>query len=596
VFDNHVKFMQWENWQKPGTSATISSAPSNDFHQFSLTGGYNFTPTTKLVMNGSYARNTQNDSYVAYPDAFVPASSLDALIVTKAFNAKLTAKPLDDLKVAAAYKYDDRDNRTPVNMYGFNDANEVAGGATDANFRAALTAAYPSLASTIAGLKVTNVNANRPYSKTVNQINLDADYHLVNTQWLKAGLDWQKIDRNCTGTWIDCMDADQTTETTGRAEWRGGLTDEVNGKVGYAYSHRTVPNYNENAFLAIVPMANVAPTGGVLLPNGVAASAYNTMLYYGLTGYGYNKGLPATALSASLAKFFANNGALANAMYLNANRISELIGMRRFNMADRDRNKLITSLDWQASDKLSFQGGLTFNKDDYSNSTYGLTDARNWGVNLDGTYAASENVSLTAFYNYEDMNNKSAGNTFNANSTATTQGGVTGLTDSCSGYTTLTQRNSNYKTNPCLNWTADMQDKVNTLGFTALRKNLLDSKLDVGGDLLFSWARTNNHVHGGTYVNNPLAGISGNTIAAILVPAQDLPTVTTNTINLRLNGKYKIDKASEVRMLYSYMHMSSDDYAYEGMQFGGVAGSLPTNEKSPNFNVHTVGASYIYNF
>ena len=45
----------------------MSTAPSNEFNQFTLKGGYNFSPTTKLVMGASYARNTQNDQFLADP-------------------------------------------------------------------------------------------------------------------------------------------------------------------------------------------------------------------------------------------------------------------------------------------------------------------------------------------------------------------------------------------------------------------------------------------------------------------------------------------------------------------------------------------------
>ncbi len=46
------------------------------------------------------------------------------------------------------------------------------------------------------------------------------------------------------------------------------------------------------------------------------------------------------------------------------------------------------------------------------------------------------------------------------------QPGVVGLSgNSCDGYTTLQQRNNNNKLDPCLNWSADMLDKVNTVGF-----------------------------------------------------------------------------------------------------------------------------------
>jgi len=60
-FTNNNNSMTFENAFAPGTFSTLSTAPSNEFNQFTLKGGYNFTPTTKLVMGASYGRNTQND-------------------------------------------------------------------------------------------------------------------------------------------------------------------------------------------------------------------------------------------------------------------------------------------------------------------------------------------------------------------------------------------------------------------------------------------------------------------------------------------------------------------------------------------------------
>src|ERR1700694_4788643 len=67
VFKNHVDSMNWQKPVVPANFAHMSSAPSNEFHQFTVTGGYHFSPTTKLVLVGSYARNTQNDSFLSAP-------------------------------------------------------------------------------------------------------------------------------------------------------------------------------------------------------------------------------------------------------------------------------------------------------------------------------------------------------------------------------------------------------------------------------------------------------------------------------------------------------------------------------------------------
>ena len=80
------------------------------------------------------------------------------------------------------------------------------------------------------------------------------------------------------------------------------------------------------------------------------------------------------------------------------------------------------------------------------------------------------------------------------------------------------------------------------------------------------------------------------------IPAANMPTVTTKTIELRLGGQYAIDKASALRVLYWYQHLKSSDYVYDGMQFGTLTNVIPTNEQPFNYNVHVIGVSYIYSW
>lgn len=603
IFKNHVGSMKWDNpsqningGSSQGiTQTTMSSAPSNEFHQFSLTGGYNFTPTTKLVMNGSYGRNTQNDAFINGTEllAVLPTNSLHGLVVTEAFNIKLTAKPIKDLNFSGAYKFEDRNNQTPVNTYVFSDAGEVP--STTTNPFAGQNGLSSSLKDNA------NIYANRAYSKKSNQINLDADYKLTQNQWIKGGYDFQKIDRQCDGTWYNCADATSTKENTLRAQWRMNVTDNLNGKVGYSFSQRTV-NYDPNAWLAFVPMANVIPLSGA--GTGATMSAYSIIQQLGLGGFGPLASYVTPLQAGNLGIYYPNNSAMPQSLYGSRNDIHELPGMRRFNMADRDRNKLSASVNWQANDKLSLQGGLNFNKDDYNKSVYGLTSGQNWALNLDGNYALSDESSFGIFYNHEDQQSKSAGDSYSASAigTSTYVGQRANSTVSGGCYATVQAKNNNAKIDPCLNWGNTMKDKVDTLGFSLNRKNLMAGKLDLGGDLVFSWARTNVDVSGGTYVNNPLAlaspapALTTGTSAILFIPAGNLPTVRTDTVELRLNGKYTITKKASVRLLYSFLHMKAVDYAYDGMQYGTMATVMPTNEIAPSYNVHAIAASYIYTF
>ncbi len=592
-FTNNVPSMSWQNWAvlpgTPGTpnANTISSTPNNDFNQFSATGGFNVSSTTKLIATGSYARNTQNVAFITDASTpVVPVSSLDGLVVSTAFNAKFTTRPAKKLNLIAAYKYDDRDNRTPVHIYQFSDANQPLPTAPNADFPAGANNPYGAVIAQ-------NANANRPYSKKLNQFEFDADYAVAKRQWIKGSYGFEKVDFACNGSWINCADAPTTNEHALRAEWRANVSPDLTARVAYTFSARRAPNYDENAFLALVPYAGVSPataTGG--------ATALSFMNANGWNGWGPALGFASTTGNMNL--FFPSNNALNNAMYANLNRISELPGMRRYYVADRNRDKVRTLINWEATNQLSFQTAVDVNNDTYPNSTYGLQNSKSWTLDLDGTYAPNDALSLSVFYTYDDHHSMTAGNTYTANSNASSvnngQPGVAGLSgNACDSYTTLQQRNNNNKLDPCLDWSADRLDKANTLGFGVTEKA---GKLILTGNFIQAWARWDNSVSGGNWANNPLNGLGAppTTIAAYLISALALPVNTSNTAELRLNGKYTIRSGQALHVAYAFLHMRSDDWVYEGMQFGSLSAQLPTNELPFKYSVNAFGVSYVLSF
>jgi hypothetical protein len=581
-FKNNISSMSWQNWATPsGTLNTMSSAPSNNFSQFSATGGFNLWSATKVVANGSYARNTQNDQFLTdVTTPVVPVGSLNGLVVSSAFNVKVTSRSVRKLSLAAAFKFDDRANRTAIHIYQYEDAGELP----------VISTIFPAgPANPLGAVLADNANANRPYSRTVNQLNLDADYAMFTGQHLTGSYQYQRINRSCPGSWADCADAAVTNESTLTSAWRINAGADVVVRFGYEFSQRKAPDYNENAFLALVPYANVIPAGQTM-------SAIRALNLYKLTGYGpvagYNGGVFVDST------FFPNNNALSNTLYGNRNRISELIGMRRYYVADRDRNRARASVAWQPGSAFAFQAGVDYNKDNYPTSTYGLQNAKTWTANLDGSYALTDHLSADLFYAYENIVSGSAGNTYTANSNTAAVNGLTGLSgNSCDGYTTLQQRNNNGKLDPCLNWFTNRTDKVSTVGF-GLRGRT--GKLDVAANLVSSRSDSDIAVDGGNWANNLLAlpGAPSTTVAAFFISATGLPKVTTSTSELRLTASYSVAKGQALRVIYSYLHMTSNDWVYEGMQMGlgTPSGVLPTNEQAFNYTVHVLGVSYVITF
>jgi hypothetical protein len=436
-----------------------------------------------------------------------------------------------------------------------------------------------------------NANANTPYSKRINKLGLDADYRLGKGQSVKAGYEYQGTDRWCDGSWVSCVEAANTEDNILRLEYRNSVLENISGRIGYEHGSRSVRNYNENAFLALVPFANVSPVGA---PSG--ATVYSTLLASGLNGWGPNAGLSPASTDPAVAFFFPNNNALLNTYYGNQNRISELPGLRQYNMADRNQDKFKAAINWQASEEWSAQAGVKAHKDDYANSVYGLKEASGWSLNLDANYQASEDLSMSAFYTLEDQHAKSAGNTYTANSVTPNATSLATVSGGC--FNTLGTRNANNKIDPCNNWTADLHDQIDTLGLAFTAKVMMSGKLQVKGDISITHAVTDTAFTGGNYAANPLFGtpaLTGN-IAAYYISATALPKVTTKTFDLHLTADYAVDKMRTVRVGYAYSYMYSQDWAYEGLQPGGLTQLLPTYEQSPNYSVHALAVSYVLRF
>jgi len=336
-------------------------------------------------------------------------------------------------------------------------------------------------------------------------------------------------------------------------------------------------------------MANVSPstaTGG--------ATAYSFMLANGWNGYGPVAGLVTTTGNANV--FFPLNNAMANAAYSNQNRISELLGMRRYNMADRDRQKIRAEAGWQPGERVSLQANVDYSLDDYGASRYGLLDAHDLGFNFEANFAATETLALTAFYTYEDQRARTAGNTYTANSAAANVNTFTAISGGC--FATIAARNASNKIDPCLNWEADMRDKTDVMGVSIDKKGLLSGKLNLGFDITVTRSRSTNAVTGGNYANNPLAvaGAPVGTIAAFYIPATALPVVIAQTNEARLKASYALSDASRLNFAWIYADLRSQDWSYDGMQFGGLAGVLPSLEQAPTYNVQVIALSYSHRF
>ena len=516
IYNNDIKLWTVEN---AGANNVVmnnvsrfQSYPDNQMHQLNLQGAYVFSPLTKLVVTGSYSRMTQNDNFIDNPAGStwtVPVNSVNAKVIQSFLSARLTSRPMKGVTVNASYKFEDRDNRTPVYTF-LTTAGDVPGASTQFS--------------------------NEPLNRRLSQVNLDGEYQLRRGEAVRAEYEYQEIKRTADSE-ESPFRADRTTENTVRFAYRKTLDDNLTGRVSYAYSRRRVSDYEQG---------DPRPTS------------------------------PAAPLPAA---------------------DPALTGFEQFFLADRNRDKLRSQLNWQASDQVTVQGTLDYNRDKYQ-PQFGLKEARSWVATVDAGYTPTENLAFTLFYSYEDTRTRMESLAIARGLTTTTLvQHVSG--PPCASYTNAANTlPADYATDPCRMWAETQDDRVHTLGLNGRYKGLLGGRLVLTGQLTFAKATTPIGVTGGTYYSN---GVPNSPTANFFIPAASFPDIVYTRTDLRLQAGYAIDKASSVRFIYWYGRLKADDWAYDAYTNSALGVlAIPTylgpGMTAPNYTVSVVGASYTYRF
>jgi MtrB/PioB family decaheme-associated outer membrane protein len=127
IFHNGDDSLTWQNPFTPlvpgATTGQLALPPDNEFHEAFATLGYQFTPALRASGEFSIGRMTQDQAFlpstlnptIAVPD--LPAPSLDGHVNTLDATVRLTATPMDPLRVTASYTHNERDNKTSSLAY-----------------------------------------------------------------------------------------------------------------------------------------------------------------------------------------------------------------------------------------------------------------------------------------------------------------------------------------------------------------------------------------------------------------------------------------------------------------------------------------------
>jgi MtrB/PioB family decaheme-associated outer membrane protein len=216
--------------------------------------------------------------------------------------------------------------------------------------------------------------------------------------------------------------------------------------------------------------------------------------------------------------------------------------LRKYNMANRTRNRGELRVDVAATDKVSI--GLQFDasQDDYSDSAIGLTSGREINVGGDITTMLSEQTSLHLFANRQEIRSEQSGS--QAFSTP--------------------------------DWSGKNKDTITLFG-VGVKHIAIKDKLELGAD--FTVTRTKGAIAVSTAASEPA-----------------FPDLSTSREGLKLYATYRLKDNVSLRAGYWYERYESDDWALDGVAPATISNVLTLGQLAPQYRVHVFAASVRYKF
>lgn len=231
--------------------ASVALPPDNQAHQLYFSGTYAYSDVTRTNFKLAYTHATQDESFVGMgltPNANGP-QSLGGVVDTTLLQLGLASRPQRDLSVNASFRYEDRADGTPINVYNY--------GATTAN--------------------PVNQTTNWPSgSQTRTDAKIDATYRLTGGYALSAGYDWErKVTPNPIANSAISAGAvyfrPSLDENGLHAAVRKSMSETVNGAFSIEYKQR---RGDDNAWVTTKNVAGNPLTAFTALTNSVLADMY----------------------------------------------------------------------------------------------------------------------------------------------------------------------------------------------------------------------------------------------------------------------------------------------------------------------------------
>lgn len=222
--------------------------------------------------------------------------------------------------------------------------------------------------------------------------------------------------------------------------------------------------------------------------------------------------------------------------------------MRKYNMADRDRDNVAARLTLLPVDRVTVGLGADVAHDNYTESVIGLTDAQDTTLSADVSVAVSETTSMHVFYNRQRIESSQKG---------ASTGVVFGLPD----------------------WKAENKDNVDTAGI-GIKHRLIANKLDIGADYFLSHSKSAIKMSHGDLFQDHF----------------QFPDLTTDLASLKVYGTYRFGSSLSLNAAFLHETYSAKDWSIDGTTATTLPDVLLLGEKAPDYNVNVITMSVRYAF
>ena len=203
---------------------------------------------------------------------------------------------------------------------------------------------------------------------------------------------------------------------------------------------------------------------------------------------------------------------------------------RKFNMADRDRDRILLEFDYMPIDSLSITLGYIHAKSSYKESVLGLQKSVDESYSVNLNYAISSKVNAYAFYNLDYLDAD----------LLNTSGGSSGQ------------------------WSARTQDRIETSGIGL--SATISEKSSLGVDYVY-------------------AGSRGKILVQTSADEPAFDPLKTSLKNFKLHFDYDFSDSWGYKLYAEREQYDSSDWAIDGLGVDGIKSVLSMGEQSPEYSV-----------